>query len=270
MDRKRTQEKQSSLKSLERVDILGVGVHALDMDGALERIEKAVTSHQKGYVCVTGVHGIMEAQSDSKLRNILNHSFLTTPDGMPTVWIGKLKRHFDMDRVYGPELMLEVCKLSAKKGYTHFLYGGNEGIAELLKANLESRFPGLKIVGHYTPPFRPLNPEEEKNLIEQVRALKPDFFWVGLSTPKQEKFMAQYLDRLDTKIMFGVGAAFDIHTGKIKDAPQWIKRSGLQWFHRLCQEPKRLGKRYLINNPKFVGLITLQLLGLKKFKELQN
>ena len=164
-----------------------------------------------------------------------------------------------MRRVFGPDLMRHICEISAKEGQTHFLFGGKPGIAEQLKATLMDRFPGLRVVGTYTPPFRPLNAAEEKELSEMVSRLKPDFFWVGLSTPKQEQFMARYSQRLETRLMIGVGAAFDYLTGSIRDAPDWMKSAGLQWLHRLAQEPRRLWKRYLINNPRFLFEITLQM-----------
>jgi N-acetylglucosaminyldiphosphoundecaprenol N-acetyl-beta-D-mannosaminyltransferase len=246
--------------NLARANVLGVGVHAINMEQAVAAIDQAVRNRRKGYVCVTGVHGVMEAQSDSVLKEILNNSLLTTPDGMPTVWVGRLRGFRHMDRVYGPDLMLEVCRLSEERGYTHFFYGGNEGIAEKLAYALRIRYPKINVVGMNTPPFRPLNPAEEKALQAQVMKTRPDFLWVGLSTPKQERFMADHIGSLDCTLMLGVGAAFDVHTGVTKDAPQWVKRAGLQWFHRLLQEPSRLWKRYLINNPKFIFWITLQLL----------
>jgi len=175
--------------------------------------------------------------------------------------VGWLRGFFNMRQVTGPEIMLLICGLSAEKGYTHLFFGGNTGVVEQLKDSLTQRFPGLNVVGTYTPPFRPLSAEEEADLIRTVAQLKPDFFWVGLSTPKQEKFMDQYLSKLNTKLMLGVGAAFDIHTGRIKDAPYWMKLMGVQWLHRIYQDPGRLWKRYLINNPKFVYRITLELLG---------
>jgi len=214
---------------------------------------------------VTGVHGIMEAQKNPAFRSILNSSLLTTPDGTPAVWVGRWQGHSQMRRVFGPEMMLEVCAMSVDKGYTHFLYGGTEGVAEQLKASLLHKFPGLRIVGTCTPPFRPLNEAEREGLKSRISSLQPDIFWVGLSTPKQERFMAEYLPQLDTLIMVGVGAAFDVHTGRIQDAPQWIKTAGLQWLHRLAQEPRRLWRRYLYNNPRFVLKITSQLLGLSKY-----
>lgn len=246
-----------------RANVLGVGVHAINMARAVELIDAAVQDGRKGYVCVTGVHGVMEAQRDAALKAILNRAFLTVPDGMPTVWVGKWQGFHSMGRVYGPDLMLEICRLSVARGDTHFLYGGKPGTVERLKAELVKRLPGLQVVGTFTPPFRDLDPAEEAELLSTVAKCKPDFFWVGLSTPKQERFMARYLDRLDTALMLGVGAAFDVHTGGIRDAPDWVKRAGLQWLHRLCQEPQRLWRRYLINNPKFIWHILLQHAGLE-------
>jgi N-acetylglucosaminyldiphosphoundecaprenol N-acetyl-beta-D-mannosaminyltransferase len=246
--------------SLSRANVLGVGVHAVNMNQAVATIDQAVRNRRKGYVCVTGVHGVMEAQSDSEFKQILNNSLMTTPDGMPMVWVGRLQGFRHMDRVYGPDLMLELCRLSEERGYTHFFYGGKEGTTEKLACALRKRYPNLKVVGSNTPPFRPLNPAEESALREYVAKARPDFIWVGLSTPKQERFMADHIDALDCTLMLGVGAAFDIHTGLTKDAPHWIKRAGLQWFHRLLQEPSRLWRRYLVNNPKFIFKIALQLL----------
>jgi N-acetylglucosaminyldiphosphoundecaprenol N-acetyl-beta-D-mannosaminyltransferase len=251
-----------------RVNILGVGVSAMNMSQAVNLVTTAVSAGQKGYVCVTGVHGIMEAQKDAAFKTILNRSFLTTPDGMPTVWVGRMNSHSQMSRVYGPDFMLNVCAASIEKGHTHFLYGGNDGVAEQLKQVLTARFPGLKIVGTYTPPFRPLNAAENAELQSEISRLRPDFFWVGLSTPKQERFMAEYLSILDAKIMVGVGAAFDIHTGRAKDSPDWVKAAGMQWLHRLLQEPSRLWKRYLINNPIFVYKMASQLLGFTRYDSL--
>jgi N-acetylglucosaminyldiphosphoundecaprenol N-acetyl-beta-D-mannosaminyltransferase len=235
------------------------------MSTAIDAIEAAVVDDVKGYVCVTGVHGVVEAQRDENFRAILNSAFMVTPDGMPTVWIGKAQGYRNMERVYGPDMMLEVCRRSVEKEYRHFIFGGDVGVAQDLATKLRSRFPGIKIVGVYTPPYRPLNQDEDAELIAQVGAVQPDLLWVGLSTPKQERFMDAYLDRLDVKIMLGVGAAFDIHTGRTKDAPKWMQRSGLHWLFRLLQEPHRLAGRYLINNPLFIYQIILQLLGLRTY-----
>jgi N-acetylglucosaminyldiphosphoundecaprenol N-acetyl-beta-D-mannosaminyltransferase len=248
-----------------RVNILGVGVSALNMETALRETELLLDRGEHGYVCVTGVHGIMEAQSDEKFRDILNRSFLTTPDGMPTVWLGRIHGFKHMKRVYGPDYMLGLCQRSVARGYRHFLYGGKPGVAEELRAELTQRFPGLKIVGTYTPPFRPLNPGEEDDLRLQLETSQADVFWCGLSTPKQERFMAAYSGRLPVKLMVGVGAAFDLLSGNLSEAPNWMKTAGLQWLYRLIKEPRRLWRRYLLNNPKFAWLTFLQLTGLKGF-----
>jgi N-acetylglucosaminyldiphosphoundecaprenol N-acetyl-beta-D-mannosaminyltransferase len=256
----------TSVDTIPRVNVLGVGVTPLDARQTIDALDEAVRTGTKGYVCVTGVHGVMEAQRDGELRAIINRSMITTADGRPTVWVGRLQGFRGMKQLTGPNLMLQLCEESVAKRQTHFFYGGDVGVAEQLKQSLERRYPGLRVVGTYTPPFRPLNADEEQQLQATIRRLKPDFFWVGLSTPKQEKFMVQYLPKLDTKIMLGVGAAFDIHTGRIQESPEWLKATGMQWFHRLCQEPRRLWKRYLYNNPRFILRITSQLLGFRKYE----
>jgi N-acetylglucosaminyldiphosphoundecaprenol N-acetyl-beta-D-mannosaminyltransferase len=246
-----------------RANVLGVGVHAIDLPRAAGIIENAIREGRKGYVCTTGVHGVMEAQRDPQLRKTLNRALLVVPDGMPTVWIGRMQGYTAMKRVFGPDLMLEVCRRSAGNGIRHFLFGGNPGIANELAEALRRRFPGIKVVGTFTPPFRVLEQSEQLALEKQLETAQPDIVWVGLSTPKQEKFMADNIQRLACKIMIGVGAAFDIHTGHVKDAPNWVKGAGLQWAHRLCQEPRRLWKRYLVNNSTFLVAIGLQLAGLR-------
>jgi len=251
--------------AIQRVNVLGAGISVINLQAALTAIGDAVRARRKGYICVTGVRGVMEAQADATLRRVLNQAFLCTPDGMPMVWMGWLRGHREMSRVYGPDLMLEVCAWSEKGGCRHFFFGGAPGVAEQLRDKLTKRFPNLQVVGCYTPPFRPLNAEEEKQLQEMVHAAQPDILWVGLSTPKQEKFMAEFLPRLDVTLMIGVGAAFDFHSGRVKQAPRWMQRTGLEWFYRLCQEPGRLAKRYIRNNPLFVVKIAGQLCGLKKY-----
>ncbi|MGC9944364.1 MAG: WecB/TagA/CpsF family glycosyltransferase [Verrucomicrobiota bacterium] len=251
--------------TIKKVNVLGVGISVLNLQTALGAISAAVAARHKGYICVTGVHGVMEAQDDSGFKTILNQAFLCTPDGMPMVWAGKLNRQAEMDRVYGPDLMLEVCAWSERSGCRHFFYGGAPGVAELLAEKLKVKFPGLVVAGTFTPPFRALNALEEKELQDRIRVLHPDIMWVGLSTPKQEKFMAEYLPKLDVTLMAGVGAAFDFHSGRVRQAPRWMQRGGLEWFYRLCCEPRRLAKRYLRNNPLFVLKFLGQLLGLKRF-----
>jgi len=251
--------------AIERVNVLGVGISVINLQSALAVVADAVHARRKGYVCVTGVHGVMEAQQDAAFRNILNGALLCTPDGMPMVWTGRWYGHREMRRVYGPDLMLDVCAWSEKNPCRHFFFGGLPGVAEALRKKLTARFPNLQVVGCYTPPFRPLNAAEEKQLRETIDAVKPDILWVGLSTPKQEKFMAEFLPRLEVTLMVGVGAAFDFLSGRVRQAPRWMQRSGLEWFYRLCQEPRRLAKRCFRNNPRFVLKIAAQLCGLKKY-----
>jgi N-acetylglucosaminyldiphosphoundecaprenol N-acetyl-beta-D-mannosaminyltransferase len=248
-----------------RVNILGVGVSAINMDSAIRQTDRLLARGERGYICVTGVHGIMEAQTDDAFRDILNRSFLTTPDGMPTVWLGRVHGFKDMKRVYGPDYMVALCEHSVTRGYRHFLYGGKSGVAEDLRRELTRRFPGLEIVGTYTPPFRPLNAAEEQDLRSQLQSSQADVLWCGLSTPKQERFMAAYSHRMPVKLMVGVGAAFDLLSGNLSEAPDWMKKAGLQWLYRLIKEPKRLWRRYLLNNPRFTWLTFLQLTGLKAF-----
>lgn len=250
---------------LPRANVLGVGVHATNLEEAVLLSGRLLQSGDRGYVCLTGVHGVMEARRDARLQNILNDATLCLPDGMPTVWVGHGQGHRNMGRVYGPDYMLAMCRLSLKRGHRHFLYGGKPGVAELLQRKLEEKFPGLRIVGSYTPPFGPLSAEQESDLCEMVAESKPDILWVGLSTPKQELFMAEHIGKLDVKLMAGVGAAFDIHAGLASDSPRWIKNCGLQWLDRLRKEPRRLGGRYLRNNPAFLWNIALQIGGMRRF-----
>jgi len=248
-----------------RVNVLGVGISILNPGTARDAIAAAVRERRKGYICVTGVHGVMEAQDDAAFKKILNESFLCTPDGMPMVWAGKLDGQREMGRVYGPDLMLDVCAWSETSGAKHFFYGGADGVAERLAQKLKERFPKLQVAGTFTPPFRALNADEEKRLTAQIAAERPDIFWVGLSTPKQEKFMAEFLPKLDATLMVGVGAAFDFHSGRVRQAPRWMQRSGLEWVYRLGGEPRRLAGRYFRNNPRFVLKFFGQLTGVKKY-----
>lgn len=249
-----------------RANVLGVGVDAVNLPLAADMLETAVETGNGGYVCVTGIHGVMEAQRNPRFKKVLDDAMLVVPDGMPTVWVGRWEGFRNMGRVFGPDLMLEVCRRSVSSGHSHFLYGGKPGIAEELQANLERRFPGIRIVGTYTPPFRKLSPVEMTDLQSRLSQVAPDIIWVGLSTPKQEQFMWENISSLNCKVMVGVGAAFDIHTGHVNDAPNWIKNAGLQWLHRLCQEPSRLWKRYLINNSAFLIRIALQFAGVKRYE----
>jgi N-acetylglucosaminyldiphosphoundecaprenol N-acetyl-beta-D-mannosaminyltransferase len=249
----------------DRVNVLGVGIDPLNLPAALSTIGEAIRTRAKGYVCVTGVHGVSEAQDNPAFRAILNRALLNTPDGMPMVWLGRWQGRRGMDRVYGPDLLLEACRVSQEAKWRHFFYGGAPGVAPQLAASLQSRFPKLIVAGTYAPPFRPLNESETEELRALVAEARPDIVWVGLSTPKQEAFMASFLPQLDTTLMIGVGAAFDLLSGRVKQAPRWIQRSGFEWLYRLAQEPGRLWRRYLKNNPLFLWRVFLQLTGLRRY-----
>lgn len=252
--------------SLPFVNLLGVRVSAVHLKSAVDLSDQWIKSSMgHGYICATGVHGVMEAHRDPEIRRVLNHAVMNVPDGMPICWVGHFQGFRNMDRVFGPDLMIAMCRLSVERGYRNFLYGGKPGVAELLSDTLQTRMPGLQVVGTYTPPFRSLTADEESDVLARVRESRPDIIWVGLSTPKQEQFMARYVDYLQVPLMFGVGAAFDFHTGAIRDCSPWIKRAGLQWFHRLIQDPKRLWKRYLRNNPSFLWHVAMQLFRFQKY-----
>jgi N-acetylglucosaminyldiphosphoundecaprenol N-acetyl-beta-D-mannosaminyltransferase len=186
--------------------LLGISIEALNMELTLKRISGELEGRRKGYICMAGVHGIMEAHRNAELAAIYAGSSITVPDGTPTVWVGRWEGHKAMQRVAGPDLMLEVFRRKQFAAYTHFLYGGEEHVAEELRERFTQRFPWARIVGTYTPPFRDLNAEEEESLIARIRELKPDIIWVGISTPRQERFMHRYLHRLDTTLMFGVAS----------------------------------------------------------------
>ncbi len=249
-----------------KANVLGLAIDAVDIEQALVRVEEDLRLRRKGYVCLVGVHGVMECKRDPALAKIFANAALAAPDGMPTVWVGRHQGHANMERVAGPDLMLEVIRRPEFRGYTHFLCGGKEGVAEELRDKLTTLYPEMQIVGTYTPPFGPMSPAQEEDMVAAINGTHPDIVWVGISTPKQERFMDRYLPQLDTTLMFAVGAAFDFHTGRIADCSEWIKQAGLQWFHRLLQDPKHLWKRYLRNNPAFIFHILLQLTGLRSYR----
>ena len=248
-----------------RFNVLGTGVSALSLDQARDLVLTARGQSKLGYVCCATAYNLNLARADSALRTAYHQSFLNTADGMPLVWLGRWHGHKEITRVYGPDLMLAVCDAGRATGLKHYFYGGANGVAEELRAKLTTRFPGLQVVGTFTPPFRRLDPTELMRLQADIAGCQPDIIWVGLSTPKQEKFMAEFAPALDAGLLIGVGAAFDFLSGRVPQAPRWMQRSGLEWFHRLCTEPGRLWKRYLVHNPMFVMRTLAQLTGLHKY-----
>jgi N-acetylglucosaminyldiphosphoundecaprenol N-acetyl-beta-D-mannosaminyltransferase len=244
--------------------VLGVPVSAIQIPPAISVIEDWITERASTrYVAVTGMHGIMEAQRCGEFKSILSHAGLVVPDGMPLVWLGRTKGFPLRRRVYGPELMDTFCKTTAAR-YRHFFYGGAEGVAELLAKTLHERY-GIRIAGAYSPPFRQLTAEEESAVAGRINSLSPDIVWVGLSTPKQERWMGAFQNRLNVPVLVGVGAAFDFATGRARQAPIWMQENGLEWLFRLSTEPRRLWRRYLIYGSQFVWNVSLERLKLKNF-----
>jgi N-acetylglucosaminyldiphosphoundecaprenol N-acetyl-beta-D-mannosaminyltransferase len=235
------------------------------MADAVRLIGEWIVGREQHYVCVTGVHGIMECRRDEELLRIHNAAGLVTPDGMPLVWLSRWQGFHRTSRVYGPDLMLACCAASHTAGSRHFLYGGGPGVVERLAERLRGRFAGLSIVGTYTPPFRGLTPGEDEEVIERINRSEADIVWVGLSTPKQERWMFAHRGRIKAPVMVGVGAAFDFHAGLKRQAPRWMQRSGLEWLFRLWSEPRRLWRRYLRNNPLFVWYVLRQAAGWDRY-----
>lgn len=235
-----------------RIDVLGVGISAISLGGAVDEIMRWIQDGERHYVCVANVHTVIECQHDERLLRIHNESGLTTPDGMPIVWCAKHAGAQGVTRVYGPDLMFALSNPLAAARRSVFLYGTTPRTLELLTARLVSDFPGLTIAGSYAPPFRPLTPAEDADVVRVINDSGADVVWVGLGAVKQEYWMAEHIDRLHAHALIGVGAAFDFHAGVVKQAPLWMQRHGLEWFYRLSREPRRLWRRYLRTNPAFV------------------
>jgi N-acetylglucosaminyldiphosphoundecaprenol N-acetyl-beta-D-mannosaminyltransferase len=241
-------------------DVLGVPLGLIDYDGALDWIDEMVAARQRGYVCVCNVHAVMAATEDPALRSALMGSSLNVPDGQPLVWALNLLGHGLDDRVYGPELMARSCARAVQSGQRMYLYGGrNQGALVQLALNLRQRYPGVRIVGGYSPPHRPLTSEERDAVVKEINGSRADVVWVGIGVPKQEKWMAEMRDDLNSPVLIGVGAAFDFHAGLVPQAPSVLQESGLEWAYRLAHEPRRLWRRYTRYNPRFVGAFARQL-----------
>nr|WP_246482061.1 WecB/TagA/CpsF family glycosyltransferase [Methylorubrum zatmanii] len=223
-------------------------------------VEGWILARERHYVCITGAHGVIECQTDRALRAIHEGAGLVTPDGMPLVFMARRLGFPRTGRVYGPDLMRALTALSARKGYRQYYFGGATGLPERLAGRLRAQFPGLPVAGTFSPPFRPTSPEEDAEIVARINAARPDILWVGLSTPKQEYWMARHRDRLDVPVMVGVGAAFDFLAGTKRQAPAWMQRHGLEWAFRLGTEPRRLWRRYGRIVPEFLLRASLQLL----------
>jgi N-acetylglucosaminyldiphosphoundecaprenol N-acetyl-beta-D-mannosaminyltransferase len=245
-------------------EVIGIPLAMTTYDGAMAVMDGMVARRERGYVCAVAVHAVTVAQRDPEMRAALLGSTLTVPDGMPLVWAVNLLGENLPHRVYGPELMRRYTRRCAEKGHRIWLYGGrDQGSLAQLALNLRRDFPGLRIVGGYSPPFRDLEPHEEDEVVERINADRPDVLWVGTGVPRQEKWMARMRDRLEVPVMCAVGAAFDFHAGRISQAPPWMQDRGLEWTYRIAQEPRRLLPRYLYYNPAFLRRFSRQLISEK-------
>jgi N-acetylglucosaminyldiphosphoundecaprenol N-acetyl-beta-D-mannosaminyltransferase len=242
--------------------IVGIPIAMTDYDRAMDVMDGMIARGERGYVCAVAVHAVMVAQSDPQMRAALLGSTLTVPDGMPLVWAANLMGEALPNRVYGPELMRRYNERCRDRGHRVWLYGGrDQGSLAQLALHMHRANPGIRVVGGYSPPFRPLTPAEEDEIARQINAAQPDVLWVGIGVPKQEKWMARMRERLDVPVMCAVGAAFDFHAGRISQAPAWMQRHGLEWTYRIAQEPRRLLPRYLYYNPRFMMAFAHQLVG---------
>jgi N-acetylglucosaminyldiphosphoundecaprenol N-acetyl-beta-D-mannosaminyltransferase len=250
-----------------RVNILGVGVNPVNLQEATQLLERWREIGRREYVCCTSVHGLVQAQREPAIRSALNQAGLTTEDGMPLVWWCRAAGYSTARRVCGSDLLVKMCELGIPRGYRHFFYGGTPLVIERLKAQLTQRFPGLVVAGYRSPPFRALTPEEDAADIVAINEARPDFVWVGLGMPKQERWMAQHVGKIASTALIGIGAAFDFLSETKPRAPLWLQRSGFEWLFRFVTEPRRLARRYVIDNSIFVLLATQQLSGLRSYRE---
>ncbi len=250
---------ETAVQSPDTVNVLGVPLALTDYSRTLDWIDAMVAERERGYVCVCNVHTVMASNEDAELRETLDASSMNVPDGQPLVWAINSLGHSLAGRVYGPELMSQACERAAALGQRFYLYGGrNQGALVQLALNLRQHYPGVSIVGGYSPPHRPLSSEEEEAVVEEINRSRADIVWVGIGVPKQEKWMARMRPRLDPTLLIGVGAAFDFHAGLVPQAPNWLQEAGLEWAYRLAHEPRRLWRRYLRYNPRFLAAFARQ------------
>jgi len=245
----------------ETAEVLGVPLALTDYQGAMDWIDACVAERRKAYLSAAAVHLVMVAQEDPATRDAVDDATLIVPDGQPLVWALRSLGH-RASRVYGPDLMAKYCERSAKTGTRMYLYGGrNQGALVELALRLRRRYPGLQIVGGYSPPFRELTVDEQQWVVDDINRSKADVVWVGIGQPKQEIWMREFRDRLEAPMLVGVGAAFDFHAGLVPQAPAWMQNVGLEWVYRLSKEPRRLWRRYARYNPRFIAGFVRQKLG---------
>lgn len=244
--------------------VLNVPLKAMTIPELVFQMEEWIQRGDQGH-CITfaNVHVVMESRRDPLFHSVLTDEMnFNVPDGMPLVWLGRLRGFKLRRRVYGPDAMLEFCDAAARKGYRHFFYGGEPGVPKLLAANLKRQFEGTNVVGMYSPPFRPLSEDEDEDVVRMINEARPDVLWLGLGCPKQEKWAFEHRSRLRVPIIASVGQAFDIHAGQTTQAPAWMRENGLEWLFRFVINPRRLWKRYLVYNSQFIYLVAREWIGI--------
>ena len=249
---------------VETYDVLGVNISVLNPARAESVISQMIAQRQKGYICVAPVSTVMECQDDPLYLRIVNSADLVTPDGAPIAWLGRLAGHKDVERTSGPALMEQLCDDGRVLGWKHFFYGATVDVCDKLENHLKERFPGIHIVGKMAPPFTLRAERADKDVIAAIDQAKPDIVWIGLRAPKQDFWSVLNRTSLEAPVLIGVGAAFDLLSGEKPRAPRWMQQAGLEWLFRLCSEPQRLWRRYLIGNTRFIGLLVKQHFGKKK------
>jgi N-acetylglucosaminyldiphosphoundecaprenol N-acetyl-beta-D-mannosaminyltransferase len=252
-------EDRSRGADVPRFPVLNVGISAVTMAQATDVIARWIERRERHYVCVCASDAILNCHDDPAQAAIVNRAGLVAPDGMPLVWLGKLRGHA-LSRVYGPDLMLRVCERGQGPGWRHFLYGSTPDVLTDLATRLRAKFSDIRIVGSHSPPFRALTAAEEVSVADAINRAAPDLVWVGLGSPKQERWVGQFRPRLEAPVLLAVGAALAFHSGRLRQAPRWMMGCGLEWLFRLGMEPRRLWRRYLLGNPRFAGLVAKQLL----------
>lgn len=235
-----------------RFNVTGVPISLANWQGALESVIQQAESRQGGYVCFSNVHVCVMARHDKRLLEILSDSFRTFPDGKPLAWLGRYQYGEKVSQVAGPDFFPALLNLPGGREYRHYFYGSAPETLERLIGNIRQEYPGTVIAGYESPPFRQLSKQELQGALQRIREARPDFIWVGLGAPKQEYWMAEHWLDLRPALLFGVGAAFDFHAGNVVRAPAWMRKIGMEWLHRLLQEPGRLWQRYLVTNSAFI------------------
>jgi N-acetylglucosaminyldiphosphoundecaprenol N-acetyl-beta-D-mannosaminyltransferase len=251
----------------QRADVLGVRVAATDLAQAVATLDTWRQEGRRDYVCCVSVHGVVVAQRDPVIRGALNGAGLATQDGMPLVWWSRRTGFRQARRVCGSDLLDQMCATGVARNYRHYFYGGSPAVVEKLVERLTRRHPGLIVAGYKSPPYRTLTDAEDAADIAEINATRPDFVWIGLGMPKQEKWMVSHLGKIQATALLGVGAAFDFHAGTKPRAPGWMQRSGFEWLFRLASEPRRLAHRYLIDNTLFLVHTAREIVGRNSYAQ---